>query len=482
MEGLKYKDNTFYIKIVAILILMIGIGYLPAFGSITPYGMKILGIFIGCVVGWGFGYQFITSVFALILLSFQGENTIDTVMTGAFGNGSLVMVLFALLFCFGIEQTGLMTYVANWILSRKFANKGPWFVSLAFWIACCACSALVTNCFPVIILMWAMFYDVVEKMGVSRTDRWVQITMVMMCVVGYTGSVIMPYCGWLMMAYALAGGLAINFGAHTLLMTVLNVVIIAILFVICQFVFGRKIAPNVSDDLIKTRPTKINKKQKWGLFYLLLLGIAIFLPNVVDASVPGVAILTGLSGLTGGLGTFAIICVFMCVTRVDGKPLMDPIEGMKSLAWQIYYLLLCALFLASLISAEETGISATIVTALNALLGNIGVFGVIAIFVAFGCLITNGINNVVCMNIFIPIGVAMVASMGGNSAVLVELLQVVLYLGLILPSGSAVGALMHGNSEWIQTKSIYKYASIGCVIVTLVCIFVGVPLGNLLFK
>lgn len=148
MEGLKYKDNTFYIKIVAILILMIGIGYLPAFGSITPYGMKILGIFIGCVVGWGFGYQFITSVFALILLSFQGENTIDTVMTGAFGNGSLVMVLFALLFCFGIEQTGLMTYVANWILSRKFANKGPWFVSLAFWIACCACSALVTNCFP----------------------------------------------------------------------------------------------------------------------------------------------------------------------------------------------------------------------------------------------------------------------------------------------------------------------------------------------
>ena len=482
MSAEKSASWSFYGKLALVLILMVGIGFLPTFGAVTPYGMKILGIFIGCVVGWGFGYQFITSVFALILLSFQGENTIDTVLSGAFGNGSLIMVLFALLFCFGIERTGLMTYVANWILSRKFASKGPWFVSLAFWIACCICSALITNCLPVVILMWAMFYDVVGKMGVPRTDRWVQITLVMMCVVGYTGSVIMPYCGWLLMAYALAGGLAINFGAHTLLMVVMNIVIIAIFFTVCQFLLGRNMKLCTVEDIVSVKQEKMTKQQKWGLFYLVLLGVAIFLPNIVDASVPGVGILTGLAGTTGGIGTFSIICILMCITRIDGKPLMDPIEGMKNIPWPLYYLLLCALFLASLISAEETGISTTIVTALNGLLGNIGVFGVMAIFVAFGCLVTNGINNVVCMNIFIPIGVAMVSGMGGNPAVLVELLQVVLYLGLVLPSGSAVGALMHGNIEWLQTKSIYKYASIGCVIVTLVCLFIGVPLGNLLFK
>lgn len=482
MSAEKSRSGVFYGKLALVFILMVGIGFLPTLGAITPYGMKILGIFIGCVVGWGFGYQFITSVFALILLSFQGENTIDTVFNGAFGNGSLTMVLFALLFCFGIERTGLMTYVANWILSRKFASKGPWFVSLAFWIACCICSALITNCLPVVILMWAMFYDVVGKMGVPRTDRWVQITLVMMCVVGYTGSVTMPYCGWLLMAYALAGGLAINFGAHTLLMVVMNIVIIAIFFIVCQFLLGRNMQQYTVEGIVNVKQEKMTKQQKWGLFYLALLGIAIFLPNIVDDSVLGVGILTRLAGTTGGIGTFAIICIFMCITRVDGKPLMDPIEGMKNIPWSLYYLLLCALFLASLISAEETGISATIVTALNSLLGNIGLFGVMAIFVAFGCLVTNGINNVVCMNIFIPIGVAMVSGMGGNPAVLTELLQVVLYLGLVLPSGSAVGALMHGNTEWLQTKSIYKYASIGCVIVTLVCLFVGIPLGNLLFK
>ena len=115
------------------------------------------------------------------------------------------------------------------------------------------------------------------------------------------------------------------------------------------------------------------------------------------------------------------------------------------------------------------------------MLGDIGVFGVIALFVAFGCLITNAINNVVCMNIFIPIGVATVVGMSGNPSVLVELLQMVLYLGLILPSGSSVGALMHGNTEWLQTKSIYKYAFLGCFVVVIVCLVIGIPLGNLLF-
>ncbi|MEE0511858.1 MAG: SLC13 family permease [Peptococcaceae bacterium] len=481
MEQTNNTALRYYAKILLIAVLMFGIGFLPSIGDITPYGMKILGIFIGCIVGWGFGYQFITSIFALILLSFLGENTIDTVLSGAFGNASLVLVVFAFLFCFGIEKTGIMSYVANYILSRKFTSKGPWFISLAFWIACCVCSALITNCVPVIILMWAMFYEITEKMHVPRNHKWVQITMILLCVVGYTGSVIMPYSGWPIMAYALAGSVlgntTINFASHTILMLVLNVAIIAVLFILCQFLLRRKLEITVSDNLISSKNLKMDKAQKLGVFYLALLGLAIFLPNIIDASVPGINILSRLSSV----GCFAVICVLMCITRVDGKPLMDPVESMKNIPWSLYFLLLAALFLASLISSPETGISATIVSILNSMLGGIGVFGVIALFVAFGCLITNAINNVVCMNIFIPIGVATIVGMSGNPAVLVELLQMVLYLGLILPSGSAVGALMHGNTEWLQTKSIYKYAFLGCFVVVIVCLVIGIPLGNLLF-
>lgn len=78
------------------------------------------------------------------------------------------------------------------------------------------------------------------------------------------------------------------------------------------------------------------------------------------------------------------------------------------------------------------------------MLGNMSVAAIIMVFVAFGCLVTNAVNNVVCVNIFIPIGAASRMTLdGGTTAVsiLTSLLAIVLYLGL-----------MHGNSEWLQVK------------------------------
>ena len=55
MEQTNNTALRYYAKILLIAVLMFGIGFLPPIGDITPYGMKILGIFIGCIVGWGFG-------------------------------------------------------------------------------------------------------------------------------------------------------------------------------------------------------------------------------------------------------------------------------------------------------------------------------------------------------------------------------------------------------------------------------------------
>lgn len=481
MEIAKNKTMSFYIQIIAVVVLMVGIGKLPPIGSITPYGMQILGLFIGCIIGWSFGHQISTSLIALVLLSFTGENTLTGVFGNAYSNQSLLMLLFGLIFCFGVEQTGVMNYIANWILSRKFASRGPWMVSLAFWIASAICAALITNSLPVVILMWTMFYSVANKLGVNRTDKWVQITLIMICVTGYTGSVIMPYAGWNIMCYGIARSvvpeLEMNFFAHTVLMVVMNIVILAVLYLLCSLVLARNVKCNSIENIVDIADLVMTKQQKLGILYLVVMVLMMFLPNIVPVTVPGIAILKNL----GALGSFIVLVILMCVTYVDGKPLMNPVEAMKSIPWQLYFLLSAALLLASLISSADTGISATVVTALNAMIGSLGLFGVMAIFVGFGCFVTNAINNVVCVNIFVPIAAAMVVGMGGDANVITALLLMVLYLGLVLPSGSVIGAMMHGNSEWIQTSSIYKYASIGCAVVVLVCLFVGIPLGNMLF-
>jgi di/tricarboxylate transporter len=478
----KMLTSRFYIHMVIVIAAMIGIGCLPPFAAVTPFGMKILGIFVGCIIGWGLGYMAWPSLIALLVLSFMGENTVSGVFSQAYGNVSLLMVLFAMLYCFAISQTGIMQYVANWVLTRKFVAKGGWYISLAFWIACALCSALITNTLPVIILMWTMFYSVVEKLEVPRHDKWVSITMIMMCVVGYTGSVIMPFCPWAMMCYGLAQStvptLEIKFFAHVVLMLVLNTLIIAGIFLLCRFVLAPKAGGQVAGrfDLNLEKP-KMTKKQKWGLFYLALLMALMFFPVILPAAFPFVSLLKAL----GATGAFVVCVVLMNLTFIDGEPLVDPMTAMRDVPWGLYFLLSAALLIAGLIAGEDTGIAISIVGLLNSTAGILGVFWVMVLFVFFGTVVTNLINNVVCINIFILIGSLLIVSLGGNPYELTALLLMVLYLGLATPSGSVVGALMHGNNEWLSAGAVYKYASLGCLVVVLVCCLVGIPLGKLLF-
>ena len=52
MEKDKSKNNKFYLTLVFTMMLMLGVGLLPPFASVTPIGMKILGVFLGCIFAW----------------------------------------------------------------------------------------------------------------------------------------------------------------------------------------------------------------------------------------------------------------------------------------------------------------------------------------------------------------------------------------------------------------------------------------------
>ena len=62
------ETRKFYIVMAISLLVMIGFGYIPPFTDpITPIGMRMLGIFIGMIFGWLFGYNAITAVMALLV-------------------------------------------------------------------------------------------------------------------------------------------------------------------------------------------------------------------------------------------------------------------------------------------------------------------------------------------------------------------------------------------------------------------------------
>lgn len=66
--NVKRNNWISYIKVFIMAVLVIGIGSLPPFGQITPMGMKVLGIFVGCLYGWCVLDILWVSIFSLIAI------------------------------------------------------------------------------------------------------------------------------------------------------------------------------------------------------------------------------------------------------------------------------------------------------------------------------------------------------------------------------------------------------------------------------
>lgn len=72
----KKSYGTFkIINIIITLFLMFGFGLLPPFSTLTPVGMKILGVFLGVVYGYSTCDIIWPSLFAIIAYGITGYTT-----------------------------------------------------------------------------------------------------------------------------------------------------------------------------------------------------------------------------------------------------------------------------------------------------------------------------------------------------------------------------------------------------------------------
>lgn len=83
---------------------MFGFGYLPTFGQITPVGMKILGIFLGCIFAWCFGELVWSSILGLVSLGIFGFGTMGVNFASAYANNTIATMITAIVFCYAVER------------------------------------------------------------------------------------------------------------------------------------------------------------------------------------------------------------------------------------------------------------------------------------------------------------------------------------------------------------------------------------------
>lgn len=473
------NKKSFYIDMAIILIIMLGVGFLPPIGPLTQVGMQTLGIFISLIYAWSRGQMIWTSLVGLIVYGFVGENTVAGVFTTAFGNGTLLQVVWITVFAAAVERCGLLQYVAEWVLTKKFVTKSPMMMALGFYIASVLAGMFVGN--PAAsIFLWVIFYDVVGKVGIQRKSPYVTAVMVGIVVLTYTGNLALPYNAFLQIGMGIMtaadASFAMNLGAYSLTAIAINIVLVPVLLIVTKLLC-KNVKFDIPEDIISRKNSKLTKEQKIVFFTLICVVLLLIVPNFLPASAVKAFLLNFST-----VGFMCLGAVVLMVITVNGKSINDIGESMKTaLPWSTYFMLAAALAISSGITAEGTGVIELLNNIFSPVFAGKSMFAFMAILLLVGCILTNIMNNIVTYTLLIPLSLPFAASCGVPEQLIVALLAIILCQGVVLPSGSVMGALLHANQEWLTTSMIYKYTIVFELGLVIVCILIGVPVGSMLF-
>lgn len=478
MGTTKQKDTKFYIIVAITLIIMYGFGFLPTFGQVTPAGMRILGIFLGCIFAWCFGEVVWSSIIGLVTLAIFGYGTMSANFASAFANNTVATMIVATVFCYAIEQCGLLTEISKWIVGQKWAQKSVWGLMLAFFIAATILGAMATNILPPVVLLWALFYEMAKEIGIKPYTPLATIILCGIGVTGYVGVATMPYSSMTVLVKGAAEGFDPNFvfnvGQYMLLNVITAIVFAPLLVFILRLIFGKMIKFEMPQR--ESYKMHLNLESKICLAFLGFIIASMVVPNFLTTDNPFRVIFTNRMTI---VGTFMFASALLMIIRINGKPILDIVEGIQNVPWSLMLLIASALGISGYITADGMGIVPTIVSWLGPIVEGKSALVITLLFVAIGLIMTNFINDVVTCVVLYPIAAQFIVDAGGSTMLLAILFAQVTIQGCLMPSGSVIGAMFHGNVEWMKAKDIIMFVAIMELVLMIVLIAVSV-FGNMI--
>lgn len=121
------RNTAYYMNGVICIGIMLFFGFLPSpVETISPLGMRILGIFLGLIYGWIFVDLIWPSFLSFVILGFSGSMTVTEAFTEGMGATLYLQLFMLFLVAAYFDKCGLTEYIAEWFVSRKMNIGRPW--------------------------------------------------------------------------------------------------------------------------------------------------------------------------------------------------------------------------------------------------------------------------------------------------------------------------------------------------------------------
>lgn len=477
------KGNLwYYFHAVVVLVLMFGFGYLPPLEPLTVMGMKIIGIFLGCLYGWVFVELIWPSLLGILAIMLTGFMTAKEALNSSFGDPLVLMLFFILIFCATIDHYGLSQFVSLWFITRKFALGKPWVFTFTFLFAMAILSGL-TSAVATSVIGWSILYGICDVLGYQKKDGYSMMMIFGIVYAAQIGMALIPFKNVplaVIGAYETMSGVTFDYLKYMFIAMICCIVCLILFIIMAKFIFKPDVSKlkelNLEKMNVGGRLT-LNNIQKIILVFLFALVTLMVLPSILPKSFFLTKFISGI----GNTGVCILLVLVMAAIRVDGKPLLDFKKMVdRGMLWGILVLLAVVQPLSTALTSEETGVTAFLMQMMDPIFSGKSPILFVAFIGLAAVIITNFVNNVAVGVSLMPIVYAYSNAMGFNAEFAVVMVIMSVLLALLTPAASSSAALLHGNDA-IDSKYIMKISFITIVLSYLVMAATILIIGSFLF-
>lgn len=457
-EAVAKKDkNVLYFIIYCVIAAMGWI--IPPVDPITPEGMHLLGVFIAAIFGWSITSEIWPSFLTFLLLPFTGLVDLAGVLAASWGSDvGLFMILIFVMVAF-LEETGTTTYVAAYLMTRKFLRGHPWRLIFMIFLVAWLLSAFCGN-FPGMLITWGFIYKICGVLGYKPFDKFANLLIFGVAVMGALSLSAVPWANnalVILNAYTASSGVTINYLHYLAFSVPIAIFSIFGYMGLCKFVFKLDInkLQNLDLNMFDAKDTMLTKERKVALISLAVFIIILVVPGLLPQD-NIIYIISAKMGLT--LKT-VVLFALLGLIRIDGKQVFDFGKlATKGVPWNMVMMCIGILTFVALLGKPEAGISAFLGAVFTPMFQDVSVIVFFVLVLLITILLTNFMINMVVAVIMISATLPVAASLGVDALQIVYLITVSCTIAFMLPAASAASCCLFANTEWVRAKDVYTYA------------------------
>jgi len=478
----KFNKISEIICFIIALLFMFGFKYIPAPAPVTPYGMAVVGVFVGLIFGWcTLSDTLPTSLFGIIAYGL-------TLPAGVYGglqalfSAYVPLLLVVSFFSIGaLMSSGVSEWLVYKVCTAKFAQGKPWVLMIILFYGTWIVGA-VTNIMIVTLFMFSILGTLFEQAGFKPGEKTPVMFILTLSCSYLMAMILFPWTApQIMVIQALAAiGIEVSYAKY-----IISVILAAFLIMAVGLLL-MKITRCEVERFTNIDFTFLEERYSAGLDAhqkgVLVCVLAMCIGCLIIAFFPkNIGFYTFLSQTFGIFGWMLVVSGVMVFVKIDGKRLLAPADMAKYFSWDILFIISLGITVGTTLTAEGTGIGTLLSSSLGPVFAKTSGAMVIIAVAVLSLILTNFLNNNVVI-ITVTMTVIALAGQGFIQNPIIPCIVAILAgnLGFYTPSASFVGALNHGHA-YTTPASIYKYGILVFVAMLFVSI-IGVPIiANIIF-